>query len=62
METFLIIHIILFRAKIEPLQIKKSENPLKMWILGFSSVIQTRQVETQSKLFCIDCLIPFGFI
>lgn len=41
METFLIIHIILFRAKIEPLQIKKSENPLKMWILGFSSVIQT---------------------
>ena len=25
-------------------------------------VIPTRQVETQSKLFCIDRLIPFGFI
>ena len=30
----------------------------------FSSyaIIPTRQVETQSKLFCIDRLIPFGFI
>ena len=25
-------------------------------------IIPTRQVETQSKLFCIDRLIPFGFI
>ena len=25
-------------------------------------VIPTRQAETQSKLFCIDHLIPFGFI
>jgi len=25
-------------------------------------IIPTRQVETRSKLFCIDRLIPFGFI
>ena len=25
-------------------------------------IIPTRQVETESKLFCIDYLIPFGFI
>lgn len=25
-------------------------------------IIPTRQVETHSKLFCIDRLIPFGFI
>ena len=25
-------------------------------------IIQTRQVETHSKLFCIDRLIPFGLI
>ena len=26
------------------------------------ATIRTRQVEMQSKLFCIDRLIPFGFI
>ena len=26
------------------------------------AIIPTRQVETRSKLFCIDRLIPFGFI
>jgi len=31
---------------------------------GFQTyaIIPTRQVETRSKLFCIDRLIPFGFI
>ena len=28
----------------------------------FLKIIPSRQVETRSKLFCIDCLIPFGFI
>ena len=26
------------------------------------SIIHSRQAETHSKLFCIDRLIPFGFI
>ena len=30
--------------------------------LFFDAIIPTRQVETQSKLFCIDHLIPFGLI
>lgn len=31
-------------------------------LFGLSGIIPTRQVETHSKLFCIDRLIPFGFI
>ena len=33
-----------------------------MRVSGVLEIIPTRQVETRSKLFCIDRLIPFGFI
>ena len=31
-------------------------------LFSTSEIIPTRQAETRSKLFCIDRLIPFGFI
>lgn len=38
------------------------KNPVYMRVFSVFDIIPTRQVETRSKLFCIDRLIPFGFI
>ena len=40
----------------------KFKKPWYYWIFRLSVIIPTRQAEMQSKLFCIDRLIPFGLI
>ena len=41
---------------------RQAKKPVFMRVSEGSEIIPTRQVEMQSKLFCIDRLIPFGFI
>ena len=41
---------------------RQAKKPVFMRVSEGSEIIPIRQVETRSKLFCIDCLIPFGFI
>ena len=41
---------------------RQAKKPVFMRVSEVSEIIPTRQVEMQSKLFCIDRLIPFGLI
>lgn len=41
---------------------RQAKKPVFMRVSEGSEIIPTRQAETHSKLFCIDRLIPFGFI
>lgn len=41
---------------------RQAKKPVFMRVSEVSEFIPTRQVEMQSKLFCIDRLIPFGLI
>lgn len=41
---------------------RQAKKPVFMRVSEGSEIIPIRQVKTHSKLFCIDRLIPFGFI
>ena len=41
---------------------RQAKKPVFMRVSEVSKITPTRQVETRSKLFCIDRLIPFGLI
>lgn len=41
---------------------RQAKKPVFMRVSEGSEIIPIRQVEMQSKLFCIDRLIPFGLI
>lgn len=52
-------------AKTVTRKVPSPETRINTGLFGTSKpkgTIPTRQVEMQSKLFCIDHLIPFGFI